>query len=159
MKYKNRFFTVFIFLMTFCCNIVAQDNPDFDITAAGSGIQGTYLVQIYVYNKKGKVADDVLKRAAVRGVIFRGVPGFDHVPTQPAMASPDAEHAKLDFFNAFFADGGDYLNYANIIPGSYSIIKTAKKGYKVGAKVQILKDDLRRVLEKANVSHSLSNGF
>ena len=47
--------------------------PQYDITGAGSGTEGTILVKVYVYGSK--VSDQDLKRAAVHGVVFRGCSG------------------------------------------------------------------------------------
>lgn len=130
--------------------------PQYDITGAGSGSEGTILVKVYVYAKK--VSDEDLKRAAVHGVVFRGCTGNASGARQPAMASPTAETDNAAFCEAFFAEDGQCQNYASIVAGSYDRVKT-KKGYKVGAILQIDKTALRKELEKAGVIRSLSSGF
>lgn len=130
--------------------------PQYDITGAGSGTEGTILVKVYVYEKK--VRDEDLKRAAVHGVVFRGCSGNASGARQPAMASPTAEADNAAFCEAFFAVDGECQNYASVIAGSYDRVKTAK-GYKCGAIIQIDKTSLRKNLEKAGVVRSLSSGF
>ena len=130
--------------------------PQYDITGAGSGIEGTVLVKVYVYDKK--VSDQDLKRAAVHGVVFRGCTGNASGTRQPAMASPTAEADNAAFCEAFFATDGQCQNFATIVAGSYDRVKTAK-GYKQGAILQIDKTALRKELEKAGVVRSLSSGF
>lgn len=130
--------------------------PQYDITGAGSGTEGTILVKVYVYAKK--VSDEDLKRAAVHGVVFRGCNGNASGAHQPAMAPPTAEVDNASFCEAFFAANGQCQNFASIISGSYDRVKT-KKGYKCGAIVQVNKTSLRKELEKAGVVRSLTSGF
>lgn len=134
----------------------APQMPQYDITGAGSGSEGTILVKVYVYGKK--VSDEELKCAAVHGVVFRGCTGNASGARQPAMASPTAEADNATFCNAFFAEDGQCQNYASIVAGSYDRVKT-KKGYKTGAILQVDKTALRKELEKAGVVRSLSSGF
>lgn len=131
--------------------------PEYDIEAAGSGVQGTYLVRVWIYSKSSKVSDEDIKKAAVHGVIFRGFNGKRGSPSQrPIATTATLEEEKAEYFKAFF--GNTYLQFANIVSGSYQRIKASKK-YKVGAIVQINKDNLRRELEQAGIVKGLSNGF
>ena len=130
--------------------------PQYDITGAGSGTEGTVLVKVYVYSKS--VSDNDLKRAAVHGIVFRGCSGNASGARQPAMASPTAETDNATFCKEFFAPDGQCVNYASIVEGSYDRVKT-KKGYKSGAILQVDKASLRKELEKAGVVRSLSAGF
>ena len=130
--------------------------PEYDITGAGSGTQGTVLVKVFVYGKKVKDAD--LKRAAVHGVVFRGCSGNASGAKQPAMAPATAETDHAAFCSAFFKDDGECQNYASIVAGSYQTVKT-KKGHKVGVIVQVDKASLRKKLESAGVVRSLNSSF
>ncbi len=138
--------------------MAAADNkfPEYDITGAGSGTEGTILVKVYVYGKK--VSDADLKRAAVHGVVFRGCSGNASGARQPAMAPVTAETDHADFCEAFFAEDGDCQHFASIVNGSYERVKT-KKGYKVGVIVQVDKANLRKTLEAAGVVRPLNSGF
>ena len=133
--------------------------PKYDIVSAGIGAQGTYLCKVSVYSKKGNTKDADLKRAAVHGVIFKGVAGGDGVATQKAMANPSAEYEKEDFFKEFFADGGPYNAYANVVPNSITRAKTANKEVCISAVVVVSKDELRKYLEKAGVVRGLGSMF
>ena len=126
--------------------------PEYDITGAGSGTEGTILVKVYVYSKKA--TDQDLKRAAVHGVVFRGCSGNASGARQPAMAAPTAESDNAAFCEDFFAIDGPCQNYATIVGGSYDRVKT-QKGYKCGAILQVNKTALRKELEKAGVVRSL----
>ena len=146
-------------MFVFAIGVIAKDNkmPQYDITGAGSGIEGTLLVKVFVYAKKN-VPDEELKRAAVHGVVFRGCTGNNSGATQPPMAPPTVEEEHSTYCEAFFAIDGQCLHYASIVSGSYEKIKTGK-GYKYSAIVQVNKNLLRKDLEKAGIVRSLSSGF
>lgn len=154
----KRILSLIILLLAFFVGAMAKGDkiPQYDITGAGSGTEGTILVKVYVYSKS--VKDEDLKRAAVHGVVFRGCSGNQSGAHQPAMASITAEADNASFCEAFFAADGPCQNYATIIAGSYDRVKT-QKGYKSGAILQIDKTALRKELEKAGVVRSLSSGF
>ena len=131
----------------------------YDLVSAGVGVQGTYLCKVSVYTKKGKTTDADLKRAAVHGVIFKGVAGGKGVATQKPMSNPTVEYEKADFFKEFFADDGPYMAYANVEPSSIGRMRTAQKEVCVSAVVVIFKDELRKYLEKAGIVRGLGSMF
>lgn len=154
----RRFLGLMTLLFAVCITVMAKGDkmPQYDITGAGSGTEGTILVKVYVYSKS--VSDEDIKRAAVHGVVFRGCNGNASGARQPAMASPTAETDNAAFCEAFFATDGQCQSFATIVAGSYDRVKT-QKGYKSGAIVQVNKTSLRKELEKAGVVRSLSSGF
>lgn len=154
----KRIINLTVMLLAFAISVVAKGNkvPQYDITGAGSGTEGTILVKVYVYAKS--VKDEDLKRAAVHGVVFRGCSGNESGARQPAMASPKAEADNAAFCESFFAADGPCQSFATVIAGSYDRVKTSK-GYKTGAILQVDKTSLRKELEKAGVVRSLSSGF
>lgn len=154
----KRLFSFMLLLLAITLGAAAKGEkmPQYDITGAGSGTEGTVLVKVYVYAKK--VNDQDLKRAAVHGVVFRGCSGNSSGARQPAMASPTAEIDNAAFCQEFFDTEGPCQNFASVVAGSYDRVKT-KKGYKCGAILQVDKTALRKELEKAGVVRSLSAGF
>lgn len=154
----KKLFNLVALLLFIAIGAVAKSDkmPQYDITGAGSGTEGTILVKVYIYSKS--VSDDDLKRAAVHGVVFRGCSGNASGARQPAMAPPTAESDNAAFCKAFFSQDGQCLNFATIVAGSYDRVKT-QKGYKAGAIVQVDKTSLRKELEKAGIVRSLSAGF
>ena len=154
---KRLLFLFFMVVTTVVMAMAKGDKfPEYDITGAGSGSEGTLLVKVYVYAKSVKDVD--LKRAAVHGVVFRGCVGNQSGARQPAMASPQAEADNAAFCKTFFAEDGECQNYASVVAGSYDRVKTSK-GVKCGAILQVDKAALRKTLEKAGVVRSLSSGF
>ncbi|MBQ8224935.1 MAG: hypothetical protein IJZ86_06265 [Bacteroides sp.] len=158
---KLRLLTSFLFLLfltTGICQAKDKDEFRYDIESAGSGTQGTDLVQVWVYSKKGKTSDDDLKKAAVHGVIFRGFNGMNGLPSQrPLVKSITAEEQHKDYFNALF--NGAHLHFASIVSGSYKRVRTSNKEYKVGVTIQVNRNALRKELENAGIIKKLSSGF
>lgn len=158
MKLKlTHLLTLVALMLCFSLQLMAKSNDPlkYDIQAAGSGTQGTYLVKVYVYSSSAKA--EQLKYAAVHGVLFRGFAGTPSAPAMAGSATAEKEHA--DYFKAFFDKEKTFMQYASVIAGSYERVKLAKGGYKVGATVQVNKDQLRTDLEKAGVIRGLNTGF
>ena len=124
--------------------------------AASNGVQAVY-VQSYMNNIKN--ADQVCRRNAVHGVIFKGYSGRGDY--HPALASdPTAQQDHKEFFDAFFADNGDYNKYvASTSASGPQYVKIKKIGYKVGLVVYVNVAALRRDLEKAGVIKGMSSVF
>ncbi len=130
----------------------------YDIEGCDTGVEGTYVVKVYIYiNKKSKVTVKDFKYAAVHGVIFRGFRGKG-LSLQKPMASAVSEQEHSEFYSPFFKNG-DYAAYAEIVNGAADRIRVSKKEYKVAAVVSVSKDNLRKALESAGVIRSLNSGF
>jgi len=129
----------------------------YDIEGVETGVQGTFLVKVYVYTSKPEATTEQIKFAAVHGVLFRGFSGKGFA-TQKALARPEIEAQKADFFSAFWGNG-DYLAYASIVNAVTDRIKVSNKEYKIGAIVSVSKDALRKSLEDAGIIKGLNSGF
>ena len=142
-----------------------KDTEEFryELQCAGVGQDGTYLVKVWSYSKRGDVALEQAKKNAVHGVIFKGFTGSDGCSTQKALASsPNVESEKQEFFDMFFEDGGKYMKYVSVSgDGMISADDRKKVGkeYKIGVIVSVMKDALRKDLEAAGVIKSLDAGF
>jgi len=136
------------------------DQFRYEIECAGNAVQGTYLVKVWSYSKKAAVAENQCRKNAVHGIIFKGYgsngPGCVQ---QRAMASnPGVETQYKEYFDKFFAEGGEFQKYASIVEGTTEVVKVGKE-YKVGKVVSVRKDDLRKALEAAGVIRGLNSGF
>ena len=131
----------------------------YDIECAGNAVQGTYLVKVWSYSKKANIAENQCRKNAVHGIIFKGYGGSQGCVSQRPMANmPGVETQYKEYFDSFFAEGGEYQKYASIIEGSTEVVKVGKE-YKVGKIVSVRKDDLRRALEAAGIIRGLNSGF
>lgn len=138
----------------------ASDTQNFryEISCAGNGATGTYLVRVSSYSKKQHVAADSNVRNAVHGVIFKGYGAGDGcVAQKPLLRTPGAEVEYIDYFTTFF-DTHEYQKYASAIPGTMETTKVGKE-YRVTQTVCVRKDDLRKALEAAGVLKGLGGIF
>ena len=132
----------------------------YELECAGNAVQGTYLVKVWSYSKKASVAENQCRKNAVHGVIFKGYGGRGQecVQQRPLANNPGAETQDAEYFNSFFADGGEFQKYASIIEGTTESVKVGKE-YKVGCVVSVRKEDLRKALEAAGVIRGLGSMF
>lgn len=133
----------------------------------GQAIQGSILVKVWSYSKDQNVAQAQAGKNAVHGVLFKGVAALSNqyarVPAQKAMVTDvNAETTYADYFKDFFKDGGKYAKYVNFVnngvPAPGDIIKVGKE-YKIGVRVSVAKDALRKEMEAAGIVKALSSGF
>ncbi len=135
----------------------------YEIEAVQTGVQGTYLIKVWSYSKKSKIAIEQAKKNAVHGVIFRGFTGTATVPGQKALTSNvNLEEEKEAFFKPFFADGGKYMKFVSSSNdgaiAAEDIMKIGKE-YKIGVVLSVNISALRKDLEEAGIIKSLSSGF
>ena len=136
----------------------------YEIEGIAEAKDGNYLVKVWSFSTKPRIAVDVAKKNAVHGIIFKGYSGVSNkISSQPPFSAiQNLEIEKHSFFEVFFGKNGAYSNYAEVLnegaisPGD--LIKVDKK-YKIGLIVLIKKDDLRNYLVKEGIIPSLDSGF
>ncbi|MDI9357150.1 MAG: hypothetical protein QM536_09030 [Chitinophagaceae bacterium] len=140
------------------------ENWRYEIEAAGTGVQGTYLIKVWSYSKKPTIAIQQAKKNAVHGIIFKGFAGIPNVSGQkPLVTDMSIAEQKESFFDDFFSDpAGDYIKFVSE-SGDGSVdagdrLKIGKE-YKIGVIVSVNSAELRKYLEKAGIIKSLSDGF
>lgn len=135
----------------------------YELEAVQTGTQGTYLVKVWSYSKKPVVAIEQAKKNAIHGVIFKGFPGTQGVPSQsPLTNNINIQNEKEEFFEEFFKDGGDYMRFITLTnDGAVSAEDRLKLGkeYKIGVIVSVNVAELRKYLENKGIIRSLTSGF
>lgn len=133
----------------------------------GQATQGSILVKVWSYSKDKTVAIAQAGKNAVHGVLFKGVAALNNasarVPAQKAIVTDvNAETTHQAYFKDFFVDGGKYMKYVNFVnngvPAPGDVIKVDKQ-YKIGVRVSVAKDALRKEMESAGVVKALGAGF
>lgn len=170
-----RSFLILVALMVFGTSAQAQwkknkANEDtkiwrYDLECEGIAKQGSKLVKVWSYSKNPKHAISRGMKNAVHGIIFKGYAGGGQGCTslRPLVKSAETETKFKAFFDAFFADGGEYLKYVSaatdgsIAPGDR--LKVSKREFKIGVIVNIQFDMLRKRLESEGIIRSLGSGF
>lgn len=161
----------FVILAALCMNYsfakkVEALIPDYQIEGAGPGRGDEALVRVYILTKdRNKVDDNMLGKAAVHGVLFKGYTdtksqGFGGASNHTALAgSPMAYNENIDFFEPFFSSG-DHMNYVRFIEDQRKVTKVGKD-YKVSAVVRVSTGQLKKDLQSKNVNviRSLKSGW
>lgn len=137
----------------------------YDLECEGIAKQGSKLVKVWSYSKNPKHAISRGMKNAVHGIIFKGYAGGGQgcTPLKPLVKSAETESEFQEFFDAFFADGGEYLKYVSAATdGSIAAgdrLKVSKREYKIGVIVNVQFDQLRKRLESEDIIRSLTSGF
>lgn len=135
--------------------------------AVGQAVQGYTLVKVYTYAKKKDVAILQAGKNAVHGILFKGVAAKNEkdvrIPSQkPVISDLDAYEKNEEYFKEFFKEGGKYQQFVqmvnNGVPDMGDIVKIGKE-YKVGVKVLVAKDALRKEMENNGIIKALDAGF
>lgn len=134
----------------------------YELETQTTGPQSTKVLKVWSFSKDPKIAQRQASKNAVHGVIFKGAPGNkDKRVSQvlPLVTDASVESKNADFFDAFFADGGDFMRFVTVTSGADEIMKIEKKMYKVGVVVTVQYDALRKMLEEKGVVKKLNSGF
>ncbi len=124
------------------------------------GQNGAIVKVTIITKKKNNVTHDVLARAAVHGILFKGYQGSAQSGTVAHSAmcgSPTAETTYAEFFKPFF-DEGQYSGYVQCQDDTRRVVKSGKE-YRVSCNVIVAEGQLRQDLQKAGVVKSLNSGW
>ena len=141
-------------------NVEQNIDRRYDIICEGNGVEGTYLVRVWVYANKQNLKPEQIRKYAVHGIIFKGVTGSAKCNGQKPLArSLSVEEENKSYFDEFFEKKNAYLNFATIVEGTFERVKVTKRQFKIGAVVSVSKDQLRKQLETDGIIRGLSSGF
>lgn len=159
----------FILSLMFLC-LLSYDNfaqndrrpntYNYEVQFIRTGTEGTELFKVYSYCKHEKECIESAKIAAIKAILFKGIPGSGL--QRPMVSEPGGEDKYKDYFKTFFSEGGNYLNFVSISnDGSIEEGDRLKVGkqLKIGIVVSVQKANLRRELEVAGIIKKLSDGF
>ncbi|MDE5634904.1 MAG: hypothetical protein K2I52_01185 [Muribaculaceae bacterium] len=137
----------------------ADNTLIYEIEGAGASTQGNYLVKVTYITKEKKIPDELLKKAAVHGVLFRGFSNPAQRITQKPLAGSAANEAQhIEFYKEFFGEEGNAASFASIVPGSKTVSKSGKE-YRVGATITVSKENLLKYLQELGVVKNLNSAF
>lgn len=137
----------------------------YDVECQGIAKQGAKLIKVWSYSKNPKHAISSAMKNAVHGIIFKGYAGGGQGCTsfQPLVKDPGQESKHQAFFDAFFADGGEYMKYVSAATdgrvAAGDRLKISRREYKIGVIVNVMSDQLRKRLESEGIIRGLSSGF
>lgn len=135
---------------------------NYEVETVGVGTEGTKALKVWAYGKSVNAAIQMAKKCAVAACIYRGLPASTYALATPALCSNPGDEWD-DYFDDFFRDGGQYLNYVNLtsdgVPSGQDRLKLKGGGYKVGIYVQVLYDRLRKDMEAKGIIKSMDSYF
>lgn len=144
---------ILIVFISFVSVVTAKEKEAlmYEISCAGNAA-GYYVVEVSAYvSKKKEISDDVVKKCALHGVLFKGFSGENGCHSQKQLlTSYDIKHSA--FIDKLISL--EYGKYAETIGIPLKVIKQAKR-YKVTTVIQVAKDLLRKDLEKAGIIRKL----
>ena len=87
----------------------------FETECLGVELDGTQTLRAWGTGKNKGDAIDQAKKNAVRDVIFKGISsGSSECNKRPLIFEVNAQEKYEYYFNAFFADGGEYKKYVDL---------------------------------------------
>lgn len=116
----------FLMLSLFACNNTRKgvvSYHDNRTECLGSELDGSYTVRAWGYGRYVKDAKEQAKKTAVYDILFKGVStGRGGCEQKPMLMEVNAQTKYKDYFDRFFVDGGEYLDYVSMRdrrPGSW----------------------------------------
>ena len=137
--------------------------PPYDIEQVRVAQQGTKFVQSWALDKNADKAIIQAKQNAVAAMLFTGIApndvmGAGVIPPLFPQGSAAYEQHK-DFFDKFFQQG-EFLKYALDVNSTYPTGQNnvqTPNGRRVGVYLQLMYDDLRRLLIQENMIKAMGD--
>ncbi len=118
-------------------------------------LDGSITVRVTGYGRNRLDAKEQARKNAVYNVIFKGVKvaGKNSTLSRPLIYEVNAEEKYETFVNAFFADGGKYLEFTSMDDRRALSNKKEKGGKQVewSVTLRVLRPQLRQYLTEQNI--------
>lgn len=126
----------------------------YETQCLGVELDGSQTLLAWGEGKNKSDAEEQAKKNAVRDVIFKGInAGKTECTKSPLVNTPNAQQKFEDYFNAFFADGGEYKNYVKT--DDHKRRSGDKEHYQYGEKrsvtVRVLRSELKKHLQNDGI--------
>ena len=125
-----------------------------EVECLGVELDGSQTVRAQGSGRNKADAVEQAKKNAVWAVIFNGIRGgMQGCDMRPLVNEANAHDKYEDYFNAFFADGGEYLKYVSMEDQKRGSKDKAKNKYvkSYTVTVRVLRSELRSRLLEDNV--------
>ena len=138
-------------------NVNAQTQAIYNrssISCIGVELDGSQTLRVHGYGRNRADAKEQAMKNAVWAVIFDGIrDGGQGCNIRPLVTEVNAKERYEDYFNIFFADGGEYKKYVSLRDTkrrSADRIKD-KVGYSYEMTIRVLRAELKNRLKADNV--------
>jgi hypothetical protein len=132
-------------------------NYDMESECLGAEMDGSQTLKAWGFGRNRGDALSQAKKNAVRDVLFKGIRnGKAGCNVKPVVFDMNALEKYEDYFNKFFADGGDYEKFTNQKdePFLQKLQKDKKKGrsgVEIGVVVRVLRAELKQKMISDNI--------
>ena len=124
------------------------------IKCMGVELDGSQTLRVIGYGKNRADAKEQAMKNAVWTVVFDGIrEGVAGCNMRPLVTEANARERYEDYFNKFFADGGDYKKYVSLRDTKKRSAARAKDkvGYSYEMTIRILRPQLKARLKADNI--------
>ncbi len=131
---------------------VNSGNYTFKTECMGVEMDGSQTLKAWGNGRNRADAVEQAKKNAVRDVIFNGITeGKQDCEKRPILFEVNAQEKYEDYFNAFFADGGEYRNFISLRDERIGQKinrdrKKARESVTNGMIVRVLRSELKKKL-------------
>lgn len=102
-------------LLVGCAEKTVASFYSYKTECMGVELDGSQTLKAWGNGRNRADAVEQAKKNAVRDVIFNGISdGKKECNTKPLVFEVNAQQKHENYFNAFFADGGEYKNYVSL---------------------------------------------
>lgn len=119
----------------------------------GVELDGSQTLKVYGYGNSKNDAVEQAKKNAVRDVLFKGIiKGKNECNQKPVLNEVNCQEKHEDYFNAFFADGGKFLQFISMNDMPITLFspgknrKTALQGVTYGLTVIVKRSELKKAM-------------
>ena len=117
---------------------------DFKCRCLGTELDGSATLESYGKGRNYLDASEQAKKNATWEVIFLGIKeGSGGCSSDPLLFSPEPQKTYEDFFNSFFKDNGEYLNYVSLKDEKIKnkVSRNSKKGSQMQQRMVVVRVD------------------
>lgn len=132
---------------------------EYEPECLGVELDGSQTLRVWGVGRNKKDAVEQAKKDAVRAVVFKGIHGgLSGCNTKPVIFEVNAEEKYEDYFNVFFMDNGEYLQYVSMKDEKrVNLFKKDKEKekskhfVKYAITVRVLRSELKKRFEDDNI--------
>ena len=149
--------TIFSILISCVGSKKVAGNYTYKTECLGVELDGSQTLKAWGNGRNRFDAIEQAKKNAVRDVLFKGiVDGKTDCDTKPILFEVNAQANHEDYFNKFFTDKGEYLNYVTLQDEriGQKILRDrrrARKGATHGVVVRVLRSELKKRMIHDNI--------
>ena len=157
MNCKLRYFLFAIVALISMTSLHAQDFSSYhkgNIECLEAELDGSLTLRVTGAGKNRSDAEEQAKKNAVYEIIFKGIVGsVSGKITKPLVTEVNARERYEEYFDQFFADGGEYKNFVSKADAKRSSKEKTKKKYENTCRltVRVLRSDLKAHLKKDGI--------